>query len=335
MELLAGRESIDQALADPALDADLRTRLETVRGARRFSIDELALPDSGSYTRWVKLGREAVLWNVVAAPEFSLAPNTWCYPLAGCLAYRGWFRREAAEREAARLAAQGLDVRVYPVIAYSTLGWFDDPVTSPMLALPDWQLAGVIIHELAHQRLFVAGDTAFSEAYASAVERAGLARWLDRYGGSGDAAAWQRAQSSRIARQRWLMALRDELSALYAKPLSAAELRARKQACVDGLSRAAAEHEASPWSGRPPTGINNADLALAAVYEDGVAAFADLLAEYRFDFERFHAAVERLAGQGSEHRAAFLAQAQLPAAPASGPPGFCPPSAAEPRTSRP
>ncbi|MGB0515187.1 MAG: aminopeptidase, partial [Wenzhouxiangellaceae bacterium] len=171
-ELLSKREHIESRIAAPDTPSEERRKLAWVLEARRFAHGHLALPDNGSYSRYVALDRDAVLWNVIATPEFSLEPKTWCYPWVGCLAYRGWFRLRRAEHEAERLRDKGLDVRVAPVAAYSTLGRFEDPVTSPMLAWNDAALAGLIFHELAHQRLFVPGDTAFNEAYASVVQRA-------------------------------------------------------------------------------------------------------------------------------------------------------------------
>ncbi|MFU8876716.1 MAG: aminopeptidase, partial [Wenzhouxiangellaceae bacterium] len=239
LELLTQREDIENLLAAPDTPPETRRKLELVITARDFAHEELALPDNGSYSHYVDLDREAVLWNVVAAPEFSLEPRTWCYPLVGCLAYRGYFRREGAQRLAERLAAQGFDVRVSPVAAYSTLGRLRDPVTSPMLAWSGHRLAGLIFHELAHQRLFVRGDTTFNESYASAVERAGLERFLEHHPehhpDPGRPAPG--FDDMEAAFNRMLLDFRDRLQALYARDLPEAEMRRAKQACFEQLQQ--------------------------------------------------------------------------------------------------
>src|SRR6056297_1169680 len=194
MELLLKRKDIEKLLASPETSAEKRRKLELVLQLRDFSGEALALPDNGSYAGFVKLERDAVVYNVIAAPEFSVAPKTWCYPLVGCLAYRGYFKRDAAERRARSLRKQGFDTLVSPVAAYSTLGRFNDPVTSPMLEFRNLRLAGLLFHELAHQRVFVKGETDFNEAYATAVDRAGVRRWLTRNGDGRSLQAWQTSQ---------------------------------------------------------------------------------------------------------------------------------------------
>lgn len=323
LELLTKREDIEKYLARSDIAPQVRTRLEIIQSARTFALDELALPSNGSYTHFVDLDRDAVLWNVIAAPEFDLAPKTWCYPFAGCLAYRGWFSRKSAEREARRLSDDGFDVRVAPVLAYSTLGVFDDPITTPMLRLPEWRLGGLLFHELAHQRVFVAGDTAFSEAYATAVEQAGLAQWL---ADANQRSAWSAWQAANRERNNWLLALTRELELVYAMPLERAQRRALKQACFEALGNAAEEFKRRHPEAAAPSARNNADLALVAVYNRGVGAFVDLLAEYGNDFRQFHAAVERLGSVDTDQRARFLAKSTAPDPETPPPPTFCPPA---------
>lgn len=303
LELTTKREDIETRLAAPGIDPVERDKLLLVLQARDFAYEHLRLPDNGSYSRFVDLDREAVLWNVIAAPEFALEPHTWCYPLVGCLAYRGWFRQAAAEREAARLRDRGFDVRVAPVAAYSTLGRFKDPLTRPMLAWPPAELAGLIFHELAHQRLFVAGDTAFSEAYATAVERAGLEAFLRQRGESAKLDAWQSRQDGRARRTGLLLDARDQLAEHYGRADDEQSLRRAKRRILECLAHRV--ERAQPGS-VPPDGFNNADLALTAAYESGTRAFLDLLAEYKGDFGPFHAAVERIASAGQDSRAEFL-----------------------------
>lgn len=177
-QLLQARESIDELLADPNTDESLTKRLQSVQSMRSFASRELLLADNNSYRDYVDLARPYVVWNVFAAEEFSVAPVEWCFPVAGCVSYRGYFDEAKAHIFADSLAVQGYEVYVAGVSAYSTLGWFDDPVLSTFLYRDDTQLAGLIFHELAHQLLYVAGDTTFNESFASAVEQEGVRRWL-------------------------------------------------------------------------------------------------------------------------------------------------------------
>jgi len=310
MELLLKRKDIEKLLASPETSEEKRRKLQLVMELRDFAGDELGLPDNGSYAGFVKLDRDAVVYNVIAAPEFSVAPRTWCYPLVGCLAYRGYFNRSAAERRARALDKRGLDTLVSPVAAYSTLGRFNDPVTSPMLKLSDLRLAALLFHELTHQRVFVKGETEFNEAYATAVARAGVRRWLKHTGAGISAQAWERSQRLEARFTGLLLQTRADLEAVYATSLPEPEMRKTKQALFETLRVRYAEFRKvtgddrfDAWMDRE---LNNAHLALLATYEAGTDAFADLLAEYDGDFERFHQAVERLAAADRDVRADFL-----------------------------
>ncbi len=312
MELLLKRKDIEKLLASPETSEEKRRKLELVLELRDFAGDELSLPDNGSYAGFVKLERDAVIYNVIAAPEFSVAPKTWCYPLVGCLAYRGYFDRDAAERRARILSERGLDTLVSPVAAYSTLGRFNDPVTSPMLEFSDLRLAGLLFHELAHQRVFVKGETGFNEAYATAVERAGIRRWLQTNEAGKSLQAWQRSRRVEAEFTQLLLQTRTELEVLYASNLSRQTMREARQTLFETLRlryvefrQATGDDRFDAWMAQD---LNNAHLALLATYEAGVDAFADLLAEYDGDFERFHQAVERLAAAGRDVRADFLNQ---------------------------
>jgi len=323
LELLNKREHIESRIAAPGTPPEERRKLAWVLEGRAFAHDRLALPDNGSYSRYVALERDAVVWNVIATPEFSLEPKTWCYPLVGCLAYRGWFRRARAGREAERLREKGLDVRVSPVAAYSTLGRFEDPVTSPMLAWNDAALAGLIFHELAHQRVFAPGDTAFNEAYASVVERAGIEAFLKHRGRSDLLRRWRAERALSAGFTDLLLNARARLQRIYAGDLDVSAMRAARQAEFQRLRRRYAEFRASAGEPERLGGydrfmqreLNNADLALVATYEAGTRAFADLLAEYNGDFGRFHAAVEQLARAAPDVRAAFLNRTRNPIRP--------------------
>ncbi len=173
---------IDDWLGDPATDPKLRARLEKARVIRRFVVRELSLPDNASYKNYASLKRQYVLWNVVATPELSLRPVQWCFPIAGCVSYRGYYDKADAEAYAEELRSERNDVQVGGVPAYSTLGWFSDPLLSTFINYSDAELARMVFHELAHQIVYVQGDSKFNEAFATAVEEAGVQRWLDLYG---------------------------------------------------------------------------------------------------------------------------------------------------------
>lgn len=308
MEVLSKREAIVALIEDPETDPELAARLSLVLDIRRFATDELHLPDNRSYTQYADLGRDAVVWNVIAAPEFSLTPKTWCYPVAGCVAYRGYFRRERADRLAARLRDEGWDVSVSPVPAYSTLGRFADPVLSTMMHWSDPQLAGIIFHELTHQKTYVRGDTMFNEAYATFVERIGVERWLA--GQNHLLETWRRKEVLNRQFRALIMATRDELNALYARDLPAGDMRAAKAAAIETLktryrdfSRRAGDGRYDGWAARD---LNNAHLALFFTYEAGVEAFAGLFERVGGDIELFHRAVQTVAEGDESARTAFL-----------------------------
>ena len=184
-QLMRARQPIDRLIASDSTDATLKARLELVRAARDFASRELALPDNGSYRSYAALHRPYVVWNVVAAPEFSVQPKTWWFPITGRVAYRGYFKEENARQFALGLEAEGYDTLVGGVSAYSTLGRFSDPVLDTMMPYGDLQLVGTIFHELAHQLVYVKSDSEFNEAFAVSVEQAGLARWLEARGQAG------------------------------------------------------------------------------------------------------------------------------------------------------
>src|SRR4051812_23748691 len=182
LELLSDARPIDDWIADPGTSIKLRLRLETARQIRRFAVSEMALPDNNSYKNYAALKRQYVLWNVVATPELSLKPLEWCFPVAGCVNYRGYYSKSAATAYAKELQAEGNDVEVGGVPAYSTLGWFSDPLISTFINYSDAELARMVFHELAHQVVYVQGDSQFNEGFATAVEEAGVQRWMELYG---------------------------------------------------------------------------------------------------------------------------------------------------------
>ena len=303
LDLYSRARPID-AVAETAADPVLKERLARAQSIRAFASRELALPDNGSYTRYADLGRPFVVWNVFAAPELSLTPRQWCFPVAGCVNYRGYFAEADARAEGARLAAAGDDVHVGGVPAYSTLGYFDDPVLSSFIGYREPDLARLLFHELAHQVVYVKDDTAFNESFAVAVEEAGLDRWLAAQGQRPDAAqlAADAARSARLQAdfRALVRRTRDRLAALYASGLPEAEQRAGKEAAFADMRR---EHERMKTAagGAPvfdrwfATGANNAGIAAVSLYADRVPQFRALLAAEGGDLPRFHARVKALA----------------------------------------
>lgn len=298
MELLRARVPITELLAAADTGPALRARLRAVQHARRFASEVLALPDNDSYTDYAALPREFVVWNVFATPELSLTPVEHCFLLVGCLAYRGYFDEAAAQAQAEALRAQGLDVHVGGVAAYSTLGWFDDPVISTMLRWDDATLIGTLFHELAHQWLFVDGDTAFNESLASFVEQEGLRQYHAAHGGPPPDFA-KRQQRQRQFTQLMLSA-RERLTALYASERSETEKRSGKAAEFARLRAdytALRDGEWSGWAGYEgwfASAINNARLLPFGLYDEWVPAFAALYAQGD-GWTDFYVAAEALA----------------------------------------
>ncbi len=300
LSILAARQSVDELIAAPATDGELRRRLELARAARDFASRELGLPDNDSYRSYVDLGRPFVTWNVVAAGEFSVDAETWCFPVAGCVAYRGYYAEQAAERYADGLRARGLDVAVNGVAAYSTLGWFDDPLLSSMLRGDGLWMVGLIFHELAHQRLYVADDSGFNEAFATFVEREGVRRWLAARRESADEARY----ATRLARREDFAALlgatRAELAAIYAGDATAAARRRAKAAAFARLRAAYAALRDGRWGGYAgydrwfDRELNNAHLLAVATYFRWVPAFAELYRQSGGELAAFYRAAVAL-----------------------------------------
>ena len=319
LDLMRRARPISAWLADPATPPELAARLQVAQQARRFAVTDLALPDNASYTRHADLGRSAVVWNVVAAPALSLTLKTWCYPVMGCVGYRGYFDQAAAEAEGAALRARGLEVSVYGVPAYSTLGWTNwiggDPLLNTLVGGSEAFMVRLIFHELAHQQVYVGGDTPFNESYATAVERLGLARWQAATGHPGDdPAVLQRAAAVRAITRR----CRSALAALYASSASDADKHDGKAALMAAMRAQYATLKAQPggvWGGYNGydswfASANNASVALQAAYDGLVPQFEQLFHQQGSDFARFHAAVRRLATLPADQRHAALATIQ-------------------------
>ena len=315
MQILSARKPIARVLADPGTDAKLKARLEEVRLARQFASRELGLPNNKSYTSYADLKREFVTWTVVATPEFSVEPREWCFPIVGCVSYRGYFSERAAGKYAARLEEEGLDVMVGGVPAYSTLGKFNDPILNTMMGYGDDELASIIFHELSHQVVYVAGDTSFNEAFAVAVEQEALARWLRFRGRENDLGRYLKRRTRQAESLALVTRYRRELVQLYASPFPESEMRARKNAVFARLvaelrEKFGAESAlAAELDGRP----NNARLASLATYYECVPGFRRVLAEQDHDLPRFYDAVRELAKLPREERHARLCVAVDPA----------------------
>ncbi len=297
LRLNASRVPVTTLLQAPSTTPELRKRLAGATRMRDYASRELALPDNRSYRAYADLGRPYVVWTVYAAPEFSVEPRTWCFPIAGCVAYRGYFDEARAQAFARRLRARGDDVDVQGVVAYSTLGHFADPLLSSMLRWDDDELAALMFHELAHQQLYVVGDTAFNEAFASLIEEEGLRRWLV-HEGRPEALA---THDLRMRGAREFAALlrdsRARLRALYSQPLAPAARRAAKAAEFERLrvAYAAARPGGGSYDWLLHAPLNNAVLLEVATYRDCVPTLTQALARVAGDLPRFYAQMAALA----------------------------------------
>lgn len=299
LKILNARQPIAKVLEDPGTSPELRKRLETMRAAREFASRELALPNNKSYTTYADLKREYVVWNVVATPEFSVQPHEWCFPVVGCVAYRGYFKEASAEKFAAKLRGAGFDTVVDGVPAYSTLGKFNDPILSTMLGYGDDEIASIIFHELSHQVVYIPDDSSFNEAFAVTVESEGLARWLTSRGRPADLARYTRRRERQAAAMHVIARYREQLAAAYASGAGPEAMRARKTAIFAGLvtelKALDAEHGVkSPLVAELEGAPNNARLASLATYFDCVPGFERVLAEQHDDLPRFYDAVRAL-----------------------------------------
>jgi predicted aminopeptidase len=317
--VLRARKPIDKVIADPRTPQSLKSTLTEVRAAREFASRELKLPDNKSYRSYANLNRPFVVWNVVAAPEFSVHPKQWCFPIAGCVAYRGYFSEKRARNFAAGLRKRGFDVTLDGVPAYSTLGKFADPVLSTMLPYGPDELAATIFHELAHQLLYVKNDTQFNEAFATTVENTGLERWLAF---NGHADRFQRYRKDSTWERRYVELFADtraQLAKLYASGEPPAQMREEKAKAFEELATEIRSLEHRQGLQRPTLydqwikeGLNNARLASEANYYDCVPGFERLLAEQGNDLPRFYAAARKLARLPIQERHAKLCRSPAP-----------------------
>jgi predicted aminopeptidase len=310
--LLSGARPIDDWLADPGVGEKLKARLTKVREIRRYAARELGLPDNNSYTNYADLKRPYVLWNVVATPELSMQPSQWCFPIAGCVNYRGYYNKQEALDYAAVLRKAGYDVQMSGVAAYSTLGWFNDPVLSTFIQYPDGELARLVFHELAHQVAYARNDTQFNESFATTVEELGVERWMAAHGD----AAMRENFLAFDGRKRDFLALlvkyRKLLVANYARPVGDGDKRRQKGKLFAALKdeylvlRTAWGGYAGydRWFAEP---LSNAHLAAVASYHDYVPAFRALMTEQK-TLAKFYGATRKMAALEPAQRNMQLAQ---------------------------
>ena len=297
MALMARAKPAADLIADTATPQPLRERLALARAIRDYAVSGLKLPDNESYRSYADLGRRYAVWNVVAAPEFSLEPLQSCFPVAGCVSYRGFFAQEDAERHAAGLQAEGHDVHVYGVPAYSTLGRFDDPLLSTFIRYPDAELARLIFHELAHQVTYVKDDSTFNESFAVAVEREGVRRWLAAMGRSAELKDYFSSQERNRSFANEIEQASARLNVLYRQRIAPEAMRDGKRAELEALKAKLAGQERFK-----DQGPNNAFLASFATYTQLVSTFEHLLQEEGGDLERFYARVKAYAASAPSSR---------------------------------
>lgn len=291
MDMMSKREPIEEVVSSPDTPEELARRLELVQAARRFSIDELKLPDNDSYTSYADLERDFVVWNVFATPEFSLVPKQWCFAVVGCVAYRGYFSRTQAQDVARKLTDRGYDVAVGGAVAYSTLGRFSDPVLNTMMNWDDTRLVAVLFHELAHQVIYVKGDTGFNESFARAVEEFGIVRWLEAQGDDTAVAEYWKARELRKTMMALVADARNDLELYYSESIDDDEKRLLKEHRLERLQQEMADVLSD--AGRDPSGwatgtLNNARLVPMNLYEGRLQEFRELMASCDEDIECFY-----------------------------------------------
>jgi predicted aminopeptidase len=307
LALMSKREPISGVIDRPSTPAALRAQLESVTAIRNFASSALGLPDNGSYRKYADIGRPYVVWNVVAAPEFSVDAKQWCFPIVGCVAYRGYFVEKRARRFAAGLHAKGFDVVVGGVAAYSTLGHFDDPILSSMVNWNDVELASIIFHELTHQMLYLPNDASFNEALATTVAEEGVRRWLQQQGRDKDLADHLLQQKRYLEVIALMNETRNHLRTLYASGLPPPLMRERKRETFEELRESYGSLKGQ-WGGHAPfdawfaADVNNAHLASIATYFACVPGFERELKAVGGNLPAFYRRVRELAKLDRQQR---------------------------------
>jgi len=302
LSIMAKRQSIAAVLADPDQPESLKDALRRILEIREYASESLGLPVGKSFSTYADIERPFAVWNVVAAPAFSLTANQWCFPVAGCVPYRGYYQESEAVQFAASLQQQGFDTHVYGVSAYSTLGWFDDPVLSSFVSYPDWALAGLLFHELAHQVVYADNDGDFNEAFASLVEQEGLRRWLHACRSETEQGDYRRYRERDDQFQVLVAATRQELLDCYdgRNGISNEEQQSCKEAAFTQMRQDYARLR-QQWNGDArydrwfESGLNNARFISAHTYRHDLPAFESLLRQQQGDLPGFYAAAKRLA----------------------------------------
>lgn len=305
--LLSQRRDIQELIVAEQTPAELKQRLELARAIRDFASAELLLPDNRSYRTYADLGRTYAVWNVVAAPSLSVDPVTWCFPVAGCVPYRGYFNEVGAQHFARHLEEQGLDVHVYGVPAYSTLNWFDDPVLNTFIHYPETHLAGLIFHELAHQQLYIKDDGTFNESFARMVELVGVERWLQFRQQPDKISTYREYRSRQQEFIDLVLRTRQELETLYSSDIAESSQLATKEQLLSEFRRNyvalkqqwGGDGRFDGWVNRP---LNNSHFAAVATYHAYVPAFFSLLDRQTGDLRSFYQAAAELADMSSARR---------------------------------
>ena len=309
LQLMNAAHPVPDWLADTEASPQLKARLQLAQRIRAFAVSELHLPDNASYHRYADLKRRAAVWNVVAAPAYSLVLKTWCFPVTGCVGYRGYYDEQEARREAQVQRDSGLEASVYGVPAYSTLGWTNwlggDPLLNTFIFLPEGELARLVFHELAHQVLYAKNDTMFNESFATAVERLGGARWLAAQGSPAAREEYARFDGRRRAFRALTLQTRRALERAYALPGGDAAKEKAKQAAMQEFRARYAELKAS-WDGFAGydawvANANNASFGAQAAYDELVPGF-EALFEREGSWPAFYDAARRLAALPKEER---------------------------------
>ena len=309
--VMAASRPVEDVVADPQTPESVRQHLQALPSLRRFAVEELSLPETDSYRLYADVKREALVWNVVAAPVDSLTPREWCYLVLGCTAYRGYFDKQAAIDFAAGLAAEGWDTAIDPVPAYSTLGWFSDPLPSTIIEWPLPDIAGLLFHELAHEALYVKGDSSFNEAYAMVVEKEGVRRWLEQQGSEQQRSERRRHEQRRLEFLQLLAQTRGRLATLYAAGAEREELLSRKRAILQLLRDEYAKLKQGwggyggydRWMDRP---LNNAHLASVNTYYALEPAFRHILQQHHGSMAAFQASCAEIAASPAVQRKAIM-----------------------------
>ncbi|MGD9385384.1 MAG: aminopeptidase [Thioalkalispiraceae bacterium] len=309
-DLLSRARPIPEVIQDQASSAELKRKLSLSQQARDFASQQLHLPDNESYKHYAELERPYVVWNVVATPAYSIKPRQWCFMIVGCLSYRGIFKEQAANELAAELKQQGMDVSVFGSAAYSTLGYFDDPLLNTMMRQGDANLVAVIFHELAHQTVYVENDTAFNEAFATAVEQEGLRRWYNQLGDASQYQAYLLKRQYRHEFYRMITRTRERLDVLFNSAVSDQVKQQDKEAIYTSFKQEYQQWRDSRgydafdrWMQRD---LNNSHLALIATYQDLVPTFTNLLTSVNGDMQKFYQLVAAIGEKDKPTRQSLL-----------------------------